>query len=67
MLIADDRLSQIIANPRDISHFTPSEQSFAKQFRSFSDECKIDSSHMLVDYSIKSGRTEEEIDNCYAS
>ena len=67
VLISDDRLSEIIANPRDLPHFKPHEQSFANNFRSFSDECKIDPSFMIVDYSIKSGRTEEDIDNSYAS
>ena len=66
-LISDERLSHILANPRDISHFAPNEQAFAQQFRSFSEECKLDPSFMVVDYSIKSGRTEEEVDSSYAA
>ena len=66
-LIVENRLSDIIANSRDISHFTPEEQAFSRCFKAFADECKLDPSCMLVDYTIKSGRTEEELDSAYAS
>lgn len=66
-MIAEDRLSAIIANSRDISHFTTHEQAFASSFKAFADECKLDASCMLVDYGIKSGRKEEEVDSAYAS
>ena len=66
-MISEDRLSFIMANSKDISHFKEHEQAFSKLFRSFSDECKLDSSCMLVDYSIKNARTDLEIDDAYAS
>lgn len=40
-LIGDERLSYVITNPLDISQFSPHEQAFSKQFRSFADECKL--------------------------
>jgi hypothetical protein len=41
-LISEERLSAVIANAKDISHFSALEKAFAANFRSFSDECRLD-------------------------
>jgi len=66
-LISDDRLSHIIAHSRDISHFSSHEQAFSRAVKSFADECKLDPSCMLIDFTVKNGRSEEEIARIYAS
>ena len=67
VLISEQRMSELFASAKDLSKLSQSEKAVARNFRSFAQESELEPSIMLVDYSIKAGRSEAEVDACYAS
>ena len=67
VLISEQRMSELFASAKDLSKLSQSEKSVARNFRSFAQESELEPSIMLVDYSIKAGRSEAEVDAFYSS